>query len=1177
MHCPPLEELRGYAEGTIPEDSAETVALHMAGCATCRDQLTRLEREGHWLRDVIHATSSDAFSQEPELQRLLAGSAAMMAAAQPVRRSSPDRTLPGKNLGPYRLVSKLGEGGMGAVFEAVHDKLRRTVAIKVLPSHALRDATAVARFEQEMVAIGSLDSPHIVRAHDAGQVGDEHFLVMEYVAGLNAAQLLQRHGPLPPAAAAEVVRQAAVGLQYAHERGLVHRDLKPSNLMVTPTGQVKILDLGLARLSHADLPELTSSRQTMGTPDYLAPEQINASHDVDIRADLYSLGCTLFALLVGQPPFAGENYATPVRKLWGQVHDAPPNLQAILPNVPQPLAAIVERLLAKDPAQRFAQPLDLAKALESLTTGQSLADHVQQAMHSPPIDQSLPSIDTRSGRRQASTGPTKSLAKTLSRSNKLAAGRRIWLGALALIALLTAGAALAGVIYVVTDQGTLKIETIDDSVQVIVTQNGKEVEVIDLKEKKSIKLWSGVYRLKLAKGKPGLNLETDAVRLVRGKETVATITRQLQPFAKAQAADDTSPRLSNVVDGNAPPNVARHLSNYRVVELGKLVGTYANHPTGINNKGEIVGYGQKPGKGHLAFYYSPATGKLRRIGPPDAESSRAMDINEQGQIVGAVQNHDASAEVPALIEGDNATLLSAKSDGGPLPGVANCINEKGQIVGSVNNRGAFRYEYGKLTMLEPLPNEEASHAYAINNSSVIVGGAMLQNLNLLVGDTYILSAARPFRITSGARKENLGVFGPFFSVHAQAINDKGDITGYASTPGKQNSQPYTYSNGKFTALGTLGGAESRAEAINIHGDIVGFSQTADGSTHAFLWFNGQLVDVHPADWNYSHATDINDHGQIVGWGRKQKVGTWEAFTLIPDRIVVGDVVTGKIPGQSPTPADATNAVPDKAWPMLMPTMPSIAITLPQQAATQYDIAEIGPFPQSTWNHVCHITDDGRVIGNIYARGEPKTVYQPFEASAETGWKPKALGEPGMIISRVNRRGQAVGRMVPEIGSKGVAILYEHGELRRIGERFLPLSSNVVDINDAGEILVETSSENAIATNYLLSAGKWQEISGFVSCRGINNQGMIVGNRKNAAGWSEACYRTPDGKIDSIPRMEQYLNSVGNGIGELGEVLGSATDWPDRSKPHTAFLYRNGKHVPVGCSNVTSFCLPDKLL
>ena len=235
----------------------------------------------------------------------------------------------GSQLGPYQLLDKLGEGGMGAVYKARHTKLDRLVALKVLPPHVLSRPDALSRFEREMKAVGKLQHPNVVQALDAGDFGGVHYLSMEYVEGQDLLELVKAKGPMSVVNACQAVRQAALGLAAAHKLGLVHRDIKPSNLFVTKeTGQIKILDMGLALLSQEEAQAaLTSTGQCFGTPDYMAPEQWEDAHTCDARADLYALGCTLFTLLVGRAPYGTDEYRSVPRKMMGHVRDPIPDLK----------------------------------------------------------------------------------------------------------------------------------------------------------------------------------------------------------------------------------------------------------------------------------------------------------------------------------------------------------------------------------------------------------------------------------------------------------------------------------------------------------------------------------------------------------------------------------------------------------------------------------------------------------------------------------------------------------------------------------------------------------------------------------------------------------------------------------------------------------------------------------
>ena len=263
--------------------------------------------------------------------------------------------------GKYVVLAPLGVGGMGQVFLTEHVVMRRRSAVKILPARLMADPAAVERFNREARAIAALDHPNIVRAYDIDTTNDLHFLVMEYVDGVSLQELVKRNGPVEPAAAANYIAQAALGLQHAHEAGWVHRDVKPANLLLDRAGTVKVLDLGLARLLAEDGEPLTGHLDALGTADYLAPEQGIDCHGVDIRADIYSLGATLYFLLTGKPPFSEGTPAQ--RVLWHQTRQPRP-VRELRPEVPAGLAAVLDRMLAKDQADRYSEPAAVAQALD---------------------------------------------------------------------------------------------------------------------------------------------------------------------------------------------------------------------------------------------------------------------------------------------------------------------------------------------------------------------------------------------------------------------------------------------------------------------------------------------------------------------------------------------------------------------------------------------------------------------------------------------------------------------------------------------------------------------------------------------------------------------------------------------------------------------------------------------
>ena len=269
----------------------------------------------------------------------------------------------GFQLGSYLILDQIGAGGMGTVFLAEHSAMRRLVAVKVLSVTAIDDPVARERFVREARAAGTLDHPNVVRVFDLCQDGRLLYLVMEYVDGVSLQGLVARGGGLPIAAAVHYARQALFGLQHAHEQGFVHRDVKPANLLVDRAGVVKILDLGLVR-GDGDpaegLTKLLDNKSVLGTADYVAPEQAVDSSAVDHRADLYSLGATLYFLLTGRPVFPDGRSAQ--KLIWQQTRE-PTRVEAVRPEVPPGLARVVHTLLAKEPDDRYATAAEAFDAL----------------------------------------------------------------------------------------------------------------------------------------------------------------------------------------------------------------------------------------------------------------------------------------------------------------------------------------------------------------------------------------------------------------------------------------------------------------------------------------------------------------------------------------------------------------------------------------------------------------------------------------------------------------------------------------------------------------------------------------------------------------------------------------------------------------------------------------------
>jgi serine/threonine protein kinase len=270
----------------------------------------------------------------------------------------------GFHLGKYKLLEKIGSGGMGTVYLAEHKFMKRRVAIKVLPKSKANDSSSKERFYREARAIAALDHPNIVRAYDIDHdpTQDVHFLVMEFVDGGSLQDIVRAHGPMSVERATNYMAQSALGLQHAHELGLVHRDIKPGNVLIDRTGCIKVLDMGLARFFHDNEDMLTRKydENVLGTADYLAPEQALDSHTVDIRADIYSLGCTFYFVLTGKSPFGEGSVAQ--KLIWHQTR-RPKSLKEWQPEVPDELVAIIDKMMSKSPGDRYQLPSEVVEAL----------------------------------------------------------------------------------------------------------------------------------------------------------------------------------------------------------------------------------------------------------------------------------------------------------------------------------------------------------------------------------------------------------------------------------------------------------------------------------------------------------------------------------------------------------------------------------------------------------------------------------------------------------------------------------------------------------------------------------------------------------------------------------------------------------------------------------------------
>jgi serine/threonine protein kinase len=557
---PDTDQLVAFGMGRLDPEAASTIESHLDKCPTCCETLLDLKDDTFigLLRSAPHPGSDVQAQMQQEASRTQGeGDAEEPLDATLVltdRRDTPAGELPPQLAGHprYHIVGLIGRGGMGDVYRAEHRLMNRTVALKVINRELTRNAQAVGRFHREMQAAARLTHPNIVTAYDAEQAGDAHYLVMEYVDGTDLAKVVKEHGPLAVAQACDYIRQGALGLQHAHEQGMVHRDIKPHNLMVTPTGQVKILDFGLAtlvrgagceardadeesspspvsRIAHRVPPDLTTAGTMMGTPDFISPEQAGDARSVDIRSDIYSLGCTLYYLLTGRPPFDEGSAADRVA---AHLDRQPEPIENLRSDIPDELADVIRRMMAKEPAERYQSPTEVADALAPFVDAHRSGEAV------PP--------NRFNGR-----------------------GGSLWQWIAAMLVPLFIG--LAGIIYVTTDRGTLVIESVDDSVEIVLSQvdgdaageeadDATQLKFIDVVSGSTVKvLRSGTYVAKIQGDDTDLELSEDRFVLKRGDEVLVRVTRkppsQTQPAeATAELSKDTVPPESWTPPENPDPS-----------------------------------------------------------------------------------------------------------------------------------------------------------------------------------------------------------------------------------------------------------------------------------------------------------------------------------------------------------------------------------------------------------------------------------------------------------------------------------------------------------------------------------------------------------------------------------------------------------------------------------------------
>ncbi len=380
---PTLESLQAFGLGRLAGDASGSIQAHLDACEKCRQAVSQMTLP------PVSNTQADTLPRLPN-----SATPGPAPGSRPTAVASNAATSTGipaelANHPDYRIVRELGRGGMGVVYLAHNTLMGRDEVLKVAQRSLLDDPDMAARFLQEIRSAAQLVHPNVVRAYSVLRLGELLVFAMEYVPGDDLGKIVRDRGPLAPAEACLFAMQAAQGLEHARSKGMVHRDIKPSNLIVTKDGAasvVKILDFGLAKMtSEANLATgLTGAGKMLGTPDFIAPEQIADASGADIRADIYSLGCTLYSLLAGKAPFAGKSL---YQVLHAHVSSAAKPLEEVCPNIPSGLAAVVARMMAKDPAKRYQTPAEAAAALAPFAGVPFVADRSTSAA---PIEAAKP-------------------------------------------------------------------------------------------------------------------------------------------------------------------------------------------------------------------------------------------------------------------------------------------------------------------------------------------------------------------------------------------------------------------------------------------------------------------------------------------------------------------------------------------------------------------------------------------------------------------------------------------------------------------------------------------------------------------------------------------------------------------------------------------------------------------
>lgn len=648
--CPPPEQLREYLCGKLEEHEFGRLSQHIENCEACEQAATAIESEPDTLIELLMSEEVPASHSAAKLDLRSVwphGIDSGSAVAQPPAE-----------IAAYEILRQLGSGGMGAVYLARHKKLDKQVAIKLLPALPAQLPEFVARFEREMLAAGRLEHPAIVRTTDAGEHEGVHYLVMEAIDGLDLSCVARAVGPLGIADACELMRQAALGLAHAHANGIVHRDIKPSNLILDTAGQLRILDFGLAQIGlwESGSAEITTVGQLMGTLDYMAPEQAERGGAVDYRADLYSLGATLFRLLTGRPPLAAAPDMTPFEKLRLLSTHSAPKLSTLLSDIPTELEKVVGSLLSREPTSRPASAAHAAELLAPWCADAQLPQLVSEARTRQ--EEQSAAVPARLSLLPHAAPSLPEAEQANDRTNQSFR----WAAVLA-TGLLLLGVAASILFVIETSKGQLVIESVDASVTAKIRQDGQVIDELRIEPGTEItKLWGGKYEITLDAGSDSFSLSNESFTIRRGETVVARVSQRSGAASNTDSnfSDDLAQHRDSEPDGErsdiGQPSDSQPRDNRldEIVYDGETLDTWLRRvrfERSPVNRSAALSAVAALATPELSEHILPVITERLNTDPSDSDAQRALSKISGEAFLDQMANYLAAADQPEEVAG----------------------------------------------------------------------------------------------------------------------------------------------------------------------------------------------------------------------------------------------------------------------------------------------------------------------------------------------------------------------------------------------------------------------------------------------------------------------------------------------------------------------------------------------